>query len=381
VSAGIDLFQEPAQATWLIQAIDPLTGEVLQDSSRGLLRPNDALGSGAGFVSYTVEPLADIPTGSKITASARILFDTQAPEDTSVLTQVVDSQAPTSRITVGRIGATANFSVAWEVSDDTRGSGFKHVTLYAARDGGDFEIWQRKLTDAKGSMVFQGEAGHTYEFLALATDVAGNRERPAPGVNATADDSGINLGALPTVTGTTAPNFGLAPEPAPTPSTNPLFTAAETGIPNTMPLTQASEFDTVISPFAAQAFATGIAQSHADIGPMAIAEAPDGSILISGGPNRGQIFRFEKEGGKAGAAWASLEEPVFNLAFDGEGRLWATSGGGALLQLDPDTGAVINRFGDGITIALAVEPGTDRLFVSSNAGVQIFDTDTGLFTQ
>ena len=32
---------------------------------------------------------------------------------------------------------------------------------------------QRQLTDAAGNMVFTGAAGHTYEFLALATDVAG----------------------------------------------------------------------------------------------------------------------------------------------------------------------------------------------------------------
>jgi hypothetical protein len=320
-------------------------------------------------------------TGSEVTAKARVLFDTQAPEDTQVLTQAVDGQAPTSHITVARIGTTANFNVAWDVSDDSTGSGFKHVTLYVATDGGDFAIWQRKLTDAEGNMVFNGEPGHTYEFLALATDIAGNQERPTPGVNATADDSGVNLGALPTVSGTTSPDFGMAPEPAPTPSTNPLFTAAEADIPNAVPLTRPSEFDTVISPFAAQAFATGIAQSHANIGPMAIAEAPDGSILISGGPNRGQIFRFDQEGGKARSHWATLDDPVFNLAFDSQGRLWATSGGGALLQLNPDTGAVINRFGDGITITLAVEPGTNRLFVSTNSGVQIFDQTTGLFTQ
>src|SRR5690606_20514555 len=35
VSALLDLFQEPARASWLIQAIDPLTGEVLQDTTRG----------------------------------------------------------------------------------------------------------------------------------------------------------------------------------------------------------------------------------------------------------------------------------------------------------------------------------------------------------
>ena len=46
VSAGIDLYQNPAGVSWVLQAIDPLTGEVLQDATRGLLAPNDAFGKG-----------------------------------------------------------------------------------------------------------------------------------------------------------------------------------------------------------------------------------------------------------------------------------------------------------------------------------------------
>ena len=381
VSAGVDLFQNPDQATWLLQAIDPLTGEVLRDSTRGLLAPDDGLGSGAGFVSYSIEPLADLPTGINITARARVLFDNQAPEDTQVLNQRLDGAAPQTSVNVSRVGTGSNYEVKWQVTDDVGGSGFRHVTLYVATDGGDFKIWQQKITEAEGTRIFKGEAGRSYEFLALATDMAGNRETPVSGINVTPDDTGINLGALPTVPGTTTPDFGVAPQPAPAPSTNALFVEAETGIPNTTPVTRLSEFDTVISPFTAQSFATGIAQSHADIGPMAIAEAPDGSFLISGGPNRGQIFHLESEGGSAGTPWTSLDEPVFNLVFDSEGRLWATSGGGALLQLDPESGEVVNRYGDGITIAIAVEPGTDRLFVSTNDGVQIFDQSTARFSQ
>ena len=82
-------------------------------------------------------------------------------------------------------------------------------------------------------------------------------------------------------------------------------------------------------------FATGIGQSHAGIGPMAIAERADGSILVSGGANRGQIFRFDADGGAAGVPWAQLDDPIFNLAFDAEGRLWATTGGGPLLAARP----------------------------------------------
>jgi len=382
VSAGIDLFQDVPAATWLIQAIDPLTGEVLQDATRGLLKPNDALGNGAGYVSYSVEASTDLDTGAEISASARVLFDTQAPEDTLVLTHQVDGRAPITTIDIERIGTSSSFEVSWESTDDPLGSGFKHVTLYVATDSGDFKIWQRQLTTAAGSLVFAGQAGHTYEFIALATDMAGNREAPQAGVNAQADDSGVNLGALPTVPGTTPANFGVAPTPAPQPSTNDLFQEASAAIPSAPPATAPSDFDTVIAPFVAQVFATGIGQSHAGIGPMAIVERPDGSFLISGGSNRGQIFLFDDDGGAAGTTpWASLDEPIFNLAYDAEGRLWATTGGGALLQLDGQTGAVVARHGDGITIALAVDPSSGRIYVSTNAGVQIFDPDTGLFTQ
>ena len=92
VLSGIDLFQDPDQASWLLQAIDPLTGELLKDTSRGLLAPDDGLGSGEGFVSYSIEPLEDLPTGTSITARARVLFDNQAPEDTQVMPfQVMDA--------------------------------------------------------------------------------------------------------------------------------------------------------------------------------------------------------------------------------------------------------------------------------------------------
>ncbi|MHB8955464.1 MAG: putative Ig domain-containing protein [Pirellulaceae bacterium] len=113
---------------------------------------------------------------------------------------------------------------------------------------------------------------------------------------------------------------------------------------------------------------------------MAIVEAPDGSILVSGGTSRSYIYRFEATGGEAGAPWAEVDYPIFNMAFDSTGQLWATTGGGPLLQLDPVTGEILNRFGDGLTIALAIEPGTDRIFVSSGKGLEIFDPATQMFS-
>ena len=57
VSAGIDA--ESRVATWLLQAIDPDTGEVLRDALRGLLTPDANGQPTGGFVSYTVRA-ADI---------------------------------------------------------------------------------------------------------------------------------------------------------------------------------------------------------------------------------------------------------------------------------------------------------------------------------
>src|SRR3546814_12900781 len=69
------------------------------------------------------------------------------------------------------------------------------------------------------------------------------------------------------------------------------------------------------------------------------------------------------------------------MAIDKEGRLWATTGGGALLRLDPDTGAILDSFGDGIPIAIAVHSESGEIFVSTNAGISLFDPEDGSFTQ
>ncbi len=64
VSAGMDL--DTNTATWLLQAIDPTTGEVLQNATAGLLAPG-----ASGFVSYTVQPMKGLATGTQISASAK----------------------------------------------------------------------------------------------------------------------------------------------------------------------------------------------------------------------------------------------------------------------------------------------------------------------
>src|SRR6185369_13504671 len=122
-----------------------------QDATKGLLPPNDAQGHGLGTVSYTILPKAEVTTGATITAQARVLFNTMAPQDTQVLTQTIDASAPVSTLTATQIQAGGpDYAVKWNASDEPGGSGVKHVTVYVSEDGGSYKIWLRQTQETSG---------------------------------------------------------------------------------------------------------------------------------------------------------------------------------------------------------------------------------------
>ena len=376
VSAGLD--ETTRTVSWLFQAIDPNTGEVIQESTRGLLSPDNAQGAGSGFVSFEVEPQSGLATGTTISAQGHVQFNTSAPMDTALLTQVLDATPPTTTLTATPLApGSPNYQVQWTAQDDPDGSGVQDVTVYVAEDGGDYQAWLDQTTET--SAVYQGQPGHTYQFLALARDNAGNQEQPPPDVLGALIQSSANLGSLPTVPQSTAPDLPPPPPPSTQPSSNPLFLEAGKDVPSTPSPSRPSEFTTVLQPFEAESFATGITPSEAGIGPMALVALPDGSILASGGPTRGKLWHFDIEGGAAGMPLAELSEPIFDMALDPAGNLWATTGGGPLVQLDPATGQVINAFSDGLTQSLAIQPGTGLIYVSSGKGIEFFDPKADAF--
>ena len=213
--------------------------------------------------------------------------------NTGTLTQTIDGTAPTTILTATPLVAGGStYQVSWNSQDDADGSGVASVSVYVSEDGGNYQIWLDQTQDTSG--VYVGKPGHTYQFLALATDNAGNVEQPPAGVSTPSDGSQPNLGAIPTVqqTPTNTPPVSSALPPTTTLSTNSLFTQATQAMPSAKPVASPSEFATVLQPFQAQAFATGIVQSHADIGPMALQVLPDGSVLVSGGAGRNELFHL-----------------------------------------------------------------------------------------
>src|SRR5262249_52993217 len=69
----------------------------------------------------------------------------------------------------------------------------------------------------------------------------------------------------------------------------------------------------------------------------------------------------------------TLPFPIYDLAFDARGGLWAATGGGPLLELDPSTGVLLGQYGDGLTQTLALDPASGLIYVASGNGVEVFD--------
>jgi hypothetical protein len=384
VSAGIDA--EARIATWLLQAIDPDTGEVLRDPARGLLLPSSSGQPGTGSVSYTVRAAEAAVTGAALEMGARVFFDDAPPIDSSRTSHALDAGVPQTTLVVDSSGndtaGRPTYRVQWTATDDA--SGVKHVTVYVAVDGGDFKIWQKQVPGAASTLVYTGEAGRRYEFLAVATDNAGNREA-ATIANAVLPDDGSRadaeqaLGANETVVGT--------PElPAATPgrsyADNTMFDLAAQLLPGFVVPHQPGDLQSVLAPMQLRGFASGFAGSQGDIGALAMVQLADGSVLASAGAYRNQVFRFAPEGGRSTTPLFELDTAVLDMALDKLGQLWVLTGA-ELLLLDAGSGAVIARHrGPGnepLTHALAIDP-TGLIYVASGNGVEIFDpkaTDTG----
>ena len=260
VSAGVDA--ETRVATWLLQAIDPDTGEVLKDAARGLLSPKAGDTSGAstkGFVSYTVVASDLALTGAEVKASARVFFDDAPPIDSGSVAHTLDVGAPRTTVAASSLGNDAQgmpqLEVKWTAQDDA--SGIKHVTVYVSENGGDFRIWLKQVTGEQGQAVFTGETGKIYEFLAVATDNAGNREA-ALVANAVLPDDGSRAQVIQAL-GVNESLQATAELPAAAPDrsydSNALFATATQRLPGLVAPAQPGDLQNVLAHFTLRGFA------------------------------------------------------------------------------------------------------------------------------
>ena len=158
---------------------------------------------------------------------------------------------------------------------------------------------------------------------------------------------------------------------------NALFNEAKAQLPGQLSATQKGDLGAVLAPFTLRSFGSGYNASAADIGALAMVELADHSILASAGNLRNEVFHYGQDGGRSTTPLFTLDSPVLDMAVDSLGQLWVMTGA-ELLQLDANNGAIIQRLkGPGqepLTHALAIQPNTGAIYVSSGNGIEMLPT-------
>jgi len=158
--------------SWRLESIDPITGQPTDEPLAGILPPNTAPPNGEGSVSFRVNLKPNLATGTGIDNEARIVFDTNAPIDTPVWSNMVDISAPTSAVRSLPQFSASTFSLIWSGTDE--GSGTGKFDIYVSDNGAPFTLFRDDSIAT--STVFIGEIGHTYSFYSIAKDLVGNQE-------------------------------------------------------------------------------------------------------------------------------------------------------------------------------------------------------------
>ncbi len=113
VQVAMNFNVQTGQLTVSFTSLDPDTQEAPTAGLAGFLPTDNGSHVGEGFVQYTVEPKANLSTGTTINQKAAVVFDVDAPISTKTFTNTIDAVAPTSSVQ----------------GDPCRGSGHVHGVL------------------------------------------------------------------------------------------------------------------------------------------------------------------------------------------------------------------------------------------------------------
>ena len=102
------------------------------------LPPNKTPPEGEGWVEFAAVVREDLASGAILQLQAHIVFDENPPIDTNVLAYVVDVTPPavTQAAAISEKGVV---TVTFQSADNTGGSGLAGVTVYASRNGVDWQ--------------------------------------------------------------------------------------------------------------------------------------------------------------------------------------------------------------------------------------------------
>ena len=176
---NIDAQLEPTNRvlTWTFTSIDATTGLPPSDPTVGFLAPGSA---GSAF--FTVRARQSLPTGTKISDQATVVFDSNPPISTQTWMNTLDNTPPVSHVSaLPTTTSSTIFTVQWTGTDV--GGGIQDYTVYVSDNGGAFITFRPSTSET--SATYSGEAGHTYGFYSIARDLVGNVEGAKSAAEAT----------------------------------------------------------------------------------------------------------------------------------------------------------------------------------------------------
>ncbi len=173
VQVAADFNVQTGLLTVTYTSLDPLTGQAPAGVFDGFLYAESTSVTGSeGFVQYTVQPKANLSTGTTISQQASVVFDINSPIVTNPpAVNTIDTTVPTSSVAALPATETSpSFTVKWSGSDGS-GSGIADYNVYVSDNGGPYTLWQSDTTAT--SATYAGQVGNTYQFCSVATSNVG----------------------------------------------------------------------------------------------------------------------------------------------------------------------------------------------------------------
>jgi hypothetical protein len=154
VNAGLNA--ATGLVTWSFTSLDPATRKPTTNPLAGFLPPDVNPPEGDGTVYFSVQPNSELATGTQITDSANITFDTNAPMGTSQWLNTIDATTPTSSVApLPSVEASSPFLVSWSGTD--QGSGIASYWIYYSEDGGPWTVWLENTTVTSDYLIILTE--------------------------------------------------------------------------------------------------------------------------------------------------------------------------------------------------------------------------------
>ncbi|HSF88387.1 MAG TPA: hypothetical protein VLA46_03160, partial [Saprospiraceae bacterium] len=174
VTAGLDVPNN--RFFWLLETIDPLTGQPPTDPTAGFLPVNDTLtGSGEGFILFSCAPKNSTLTGETIDHQAAIVFDINDPLLTNTWINTVDAFAPASAAeAIPDTMYTNVIPFEFSVEDDPGGCGVQFADILLSTDNVVF--YKNGLWEEDDSTSLTLRWGTKYYYKIVGTDFVDNEE-------------------------------------------------------------------------------------------------------------------------------------------------------------------------------------------------------------